>query len=80
MMNNYRDVCLVSSRKVGKKLCVEPRSSDEVPQLLEQFFSLAVAVGGLNGSMRGKAGGRDRLQGRCSQRRGSDWLAAGGIR
>ncbi|RPI09307.1 MAG: ATP-dependent DNA helicase, partial [Acidobacteriales bacterium] len=40
MMNNYRDVCLVSSRKVGKKLCVEPRSADEVPQLLEQFFSL----------------------------------------
>jgi DNA excision repair protein ERCC-2 len=40
MMNNYRDVCLVSSQKVGKKLCVEPRSADEVPQLLEQFFSL----------------------------------------
>jgi DNA excision repair protein ERCC-2 len=40
MMNNYRDVCLVSSKKVGKKLCVEPRSADEVPQLLEQFFSL----------------------------------------
>jgi DNA excision repair protein ERCC-2 len=39
-MNNYRDVCLVSSKKVGKKLCVEPRSADEVPQLLEQFFSL----------------------------------------
>ena len=53
MMNNYRDVCLVSSKKVGKKLCVEPRSADEVPQLLEQFFSLGRRGGAVLTGVRG---------------------------
>ena len=60
MMNNYRDVCLASSRKVGKKLCIEPRSADEVPE-----SPGGVLLPGpsrrrsLDGSMRRKAGGRN---------------------
>jgi len=45
MMNNYREVCLTSSKKARKKLCIEPRSADEVPQLLDEFFSLAGKAG-----------------------------------
>jgi DNA excision repair protein ERCC-2 len=55
MMNNYRDVCLSSCRKVGKKLCVEPRSSDDVPPLLQEFFSLAGLGGGV---LTGVCGGK----------------------
>ncbi|MFZ2472390.1 MAG: ATP-dependent DNA helicase [Methanothrix sp.] len=55
MMNNYREVCLSSCRKVGKKLCVEPRSSDDVPCLLEEFFSLAGRGGGV---LTGVCGGK----------------------
>ncbi|VVB70149.1 ATP-dependent DNA helicase [uncultured archaeon] len=55
MMNNYREVCLASSRKVGKKLCIEPRSSDEVPGLLEEFFTLGRKGGGV---LTGVCGGK----------------------
>lgn len=55
MMNNYRDVCLSSSRKVGKKLCVEPRSADQVPELLDLFFSLGARGGGV---LTGVCGGK----------------------
>jgi len=55
MMNNYREVCLSSCRKVGKKLCVEPRSSDDVPSLLQEFFSLAGRGGGV---LTGVCGGK----------------------
>ena len=55
MMNNYRDVCLSSCRKVGKKLCIEPRSSDEVPSLLQEFFRLAGRGGGV---LTGVCGGK----------------------
>ena len=41
MMNNYRELCLASARKTGKKVCAEPRSADEVPSLLDEFFRLA---------------------------------------
>ena len=41
MMSNYRDVCLSSCKKAGKKLCIEPRSSDDVPSILQEFFRLA---------------------------------------
>jgi DNA excision repair protein ERCC-2 len=47
MMNNYKDVCLASATKVGKKLCIEPRSSDDVPDLLNEFFGLGVRGGGV---------------------------------
>jgi len=47
MMNNYRDVCLSSARKVKKKLCIEPRASDEVPDVLDEFFQLGVRGGGV---------------------------------
>ena len=55
MMNNYRDVCLSSSKKVGKKLCVEPRSADEVPELLDLFFSLGARGGAV---LTGVCGGK----------------------
>jgi DNA excision repair protein ERCC-2 len=55
MMNNYREVCLSSRRKAGKKLCVEPRSSDEVPSLLQEFFRLAGRGGGV---LTGVCGGK----------------------
>jgi DNA excision repair protein ERCC-2 len=47
MMNNYRDVCLTSARKAKKKLCIEPRASDEVPDVLDEFFQLGVRGGGV---------------------------------
>jgi DNA excision repair protein ERCC-2 len=47
MMNNYREVCLASARKAKKMLCVEPRSSEEVPDLLEEFFGLGRKGGGV---------------------------------
>jgi DNA excision repair protein ERCC-2 len=47
MMNNYRDVCLTTARKVKKKLCIEPRSSDEVSDLLDEFFRLGGREGGV---------------------------------
>ncbi len=55
MMNNYRDVCLASSKKVGKKLCIEPRSADEVPSLLDEFFSLGRRSGAV---LTGVCGGK----------------------
>ncbi|MCX6674669.1 MAG: ATP-dependent DNA helicase [Methanothrix sp.] len=55
MMNNYREICLSSCRKVGKKLCVEPRSSDEVPSILQEFFRLAGRGGGV---LTGVCGGK----------------------
>ena len=55
MMNNYRDLCLSCCRLVGKKLCPEPRSSDEVPELLEEFFRLAKSGGGV---LTGVCGGK----------------------
>ncbi len=55
MMNNYRDLCLASSRRVGKRLCVEPRSAEEVPELLDQFFSLGARGGGV---LTGVCGGK----------------------
>ncbi len=55
MMNNYRDVCLESSRKVGKRLCVEPRSAEDVPELLDLFFSLGARGGAV---LTGVCGGK----------------------
>ena len=55
MMNNYRDVCLASCRRAGKTLCPEPRSSDEVPELLDEFFRLAGRGGGV---LTGVCGGK----------------------
>lgn len=55
MMNDYRDVYLASSRKVGKRLCIEPRSADEVPQLLDLFFSLGSREGAV---LTGVCGGK----------------------
>jgi len=47
MMNNYLEVCHASARKARKKLFVEPRSSEEVPCLLEEFFRLGRKGGGV---------------------------------
>jgi DNA excision repair protein ERCC-2 len=55
MMNAYKDVCLSSCRKTSKKLCVEPRSADEVPSLLKEFFRLAGRGGGV---LTGVCGGK----------------------
>ena len=55
MMNNYREVCLSSCRKAGKKLCIEPRSSEEVPSILQEFFRLAGRGGGV---LTGVCGGK----------------------
>ncbi len=55
MMNNYREVCLSSCRKAGKKLCIEPRSSEEVPSILQEFFRLAGLGGGV---LTGVCGGK----------------------
>jgi DNA excision repair protein ERCC-2 len=55
MMNNYREVCLASARKAKKKLFIEPRSADEVPDLLEEFFRLGGRGGGV---LLGVAGGK----------------------
>lgn len=55
MMNNYREACLSSARTVGKKLFTEPRGSDEVPDLLDEFFSLGTRGGGV---LLGVAGGK----------------------
>ncbi|HSD57725.1 MAG TPA: ATP-dependent DNA helicase [Methanotrichaceae archaeon] len=55
MMNNYREVCLASARTAKKKLFIEPRSADEVPDLLEEFFRLGGRGGGV---LLGVAGGK----------------------
>jgi DNA excision repair protein ERCC-2 len=55
MMNAYKEVCLSSCRRTGKKLCVEPRSADDVPQILREFFRLAGRGGGV---LTGVCGGK----------------------
>ena len=40
---------------MGKKLCVEPRSSDDVPSILQEFFRLAGRGGGV---LTGVCGGK----------------------
>ncbi|MCU0637156.1 MAG: ATP-dependent DNA helicase [Methanothrix sp.] len=55
MMNAYRDVCISSCRVAGKKLCVEPRGSEDVPEILSEFFSLAGRGGGV---LTGVCGGK----------------------
>lgn len=55
MMNNYREVCQASARRAGKMLCIEPRSADEVPALLDEFFLLGRRGGGV---LMGVCGGK----------------------
>jgi DNA excision repair protein ERCC-2 len=55
MMNNYREACLTSARLSGKKLCIEPRSADEVPDLLDEFFCLGARGGAV---LTGVCGGK----------------------
>jgi DNA excision repair protein ERCC-2 len=55
MMNNYREICLASARSVGKKLFIEPRSSEEVPGMLDEFFRLGSLSGGV---LMGVCGGK----------------------
>jgi DNA excision repair protein ERCC-2 len=55
MMNNYRDICLAAAKKARKKLYLEPRDSEEVPSLLEEFFDLAHEGGGV---LMGVCGGK----------------------
>ncbi len=55
MMSAYREVCQSSCRRTGKKLCVEPRSAEDVPQVLGEFFRLA---GGGGGVLTGVCGGK----------------------
>ena len=55
MMNNYREACISSCQRAGKKLCVEPRNSDDVPGILQEFFRLAGRGGGV---LTGVCGGK----------------------
>jgi len=55
MMNSYREACLSSARRAGKKLCIEPRSAEEVPLLLEEFFRLGERGGAV---LTGVCGGK----------------------
>ncbi len=55
MMNNYKEICLASARKVAKKVCQEPRSADEVPDLLDEFFRLGEREGAV---LTGVCGGK----------------------
>ena len=55
MMNAYREVCQSSCRLTGKRLCIEPRSAEDVPQVLSQFFDLAGRGGGV---LTGVCGGK----------------------
>jgi len=55
MMNAYREVCQSSCRKTGKRLCIEPRSAEDVPQVLSLFFDLAGRGGGV---LTGVCGGK----------------------
>ena len=55
MMSAYREVCQSSCRRTGKKLCVEPRSAEDVPYVLAEFFRLA---GGGGGVLTGVCGGK----------------------
>jgi DNA excision repair protein ERCC-2 len=55
MMNNYREICILSARQAKKKTFFEPRSSAEVPELLEEFFSLGSGRGGV---LMGVCGGK----------------------
>lgn len=47
MMNNYREICYSSAKRAGKKLCIEPRGSEGVTELLETFFRLGSRGGGV---------------------------------
>ena len=47
MMNRYREVCQAAADGASKKLFLEPRSSDEVPELLEEFFRQGHLQGGV---------------------------------
>ena len=55
MMNAYREVCQSSCQRAGKKLCIEPRSAEDVPQVLGEFFRLAGRGGGV---LTGVCGGK----------------------
>ena len=55
MMNAYREVCQSSCQRAGKKLCIEPRSAEDVPQVLCEFFRLAGRRGGV---LTGVCGGK----------------------
>ncbi|NPV62082.1 MAG: ATP-dependent DNA helicase [Methanotrichaceae archaeon] len=55
MMNNYRPLCLASARRVKKRLFTEPRSAEEVPELLEEFFLQGKRGGGV---LLGVSGGK----------------------
>ncbi|NYT02865.1 MAG: ATP-dependent DNA helicase [Methanosarcinales archaeon] len=55
MMNSYRELCKKAARRAGKKLYLEPRSSEEVATVLAEFFR----QGGLKGAvLLGVCGGK----------------------
>ena len=47
MMNSYIELCNSSAEGVGKMLFIEPRNSDEVPDLLGKFFAQGARGGGV---------------------------------
>lgn len=55
MMNSYREVCSSSAALAGKKMLIEPRSAEEVPYLLAEFFEMAGREGAV---MMGVCGGK----------------------
>ncbi|HOV52029.1 MAG TPA: ATP-dependent DNA helicase, partial [Methanothrix sp.] len=55
MMNNYKGTCQASARRSGKEVCLEPRSAEDVPDVLDEFFGLAKRGGGV---LMGVCGGK----------------------
>lgn len=47
MMSHYSESCGQAARQVGKKMFIEPRSSEEVPDVLKQFFRQGFGRGGV---------------------------------
>jgi DNA excision repair protein ERCC-2 len=47
MMNGYTEVCRRSANRAGKALFVEPRSAEEVPTILDEFFLKGKGKGGV---------------------------------
>lgn len=55
MMNQYKEICLVAARRARKKLYLEPRGADEVPEILDEFFRAGRRTGAV---LMGVSGGK----------------------
>jgi DNA excision repair protein ERCC-2 len=55
MMNQYSSICKKAARHARKKLYLEPRSAEEVPQVLDDFFACGTKKGAV---LLGVSGGK----------------------